>query len=40
MLEAGGFQLFPQMEALGHRLFGEHLEKVTSMTYAIRLIEA
>ena len=30
----------PQMEALGHRLFGEHLEKVTSMIYAIRLIEA
>ena len=30
----------PQMEALGQRLFGEHLEKVTSLIYAIRLMEA
>lgn len=30
----------PQMEALGQRLFGEHLEKVTSLIYAIRLLEA
>ena len=28
------------LEDFGRRLFGEHLEKVTSMTYAIRLIEA